>query len=68
MKWTQAEIDQLNEHQNNGMFHPYTCDRKHEECEVNQEPRDFSKDGRLIATESGWICPCKKYTQNWYHK
>ena len=50
-------------HQNNPMFHPYTCDRRAKECEVNQIPRDFSKDGVLIPTKKGWVCPCGKYTQ-----
>jgi len=50
-------------HQNNPMLHPYTCDRRAKECEVNQVPRDFSKDGVLIPTKDGWVCPCGKYKQ-----
>lgn len=65
--WTQEMIDDLNAHQNNGMMHPYTCDRSAECCEVNQRPRDYSKDGILIATKDGWVCPCGKYTQDWAH-
>lgn len=65
--WTQEEVNELNNLQKSGKFHPYTCDREAKECEVNQIPRDFSKDGILIATKDGWICPCGKYRQNWHH-
>ncbi len=61
---TEEQIDKLNEQQHSGKFHPYTCDRKAEECEVRVIPRNYSKDGILIATEEGWICPCGKYKQN----
>lgn len=60
---TDEQIKKLNEHQTRGDVHPYTCNRMHSSCEVNQTPRDYSKDGVLIATIDGWICPCKKYTQ-----
>jgi hypothetical protein len=65
--FTPEKIKELNEHQQNNSYHPYTCDRNYEECEVYTVPRDYSKDGVLIATEEGWICPCGKYKQNWYH-
>ena len=57
-------IDKLNELQTMGIVHPYTCDRRATECEVNTVPRDYSKDGILIATEEGWVCPCGMYRQN----
>lgn len=60
---TQETIDKLNSQQNSGKYHPYTCDRKCTECEVNIVPRDYSKDGVLIATKDGWVCPCGNYTQ-----
>jgi len=56
-------IAELNNQQQNGSFHPYTCNRGYKECEVNIEPRDYLKDGVLLATKYGWICPCGKYTQ-----
>lgn len=65
--FTEEQIEALKQHQENGMIHPYTCDRKSTDCEVRQTPRDFSKDGVLIPTTEGWVCPCKKYTQNWAH-
>jgi len=65
--FTDEKVKELNEYQSSRRMHPYTCDRKAPECEVNQEPRDRSKDGVLIATKEGWICPCGKYKQNWCH-
>ena len=65
--FTEEQIEELKKHQNNPMFHPYTCDRSVDECEVNQKPRDYSKDGVLIPTKEGWVCPCGKYTQKWAH-
>lgn len=62
-KLFQETIDELNKIQISGKVHPYTCDRRAKECEVNIEPRDYCKDGVLIATENGWICPCGKYKQ-----
>ena len=66
--FTDEEIENLKKRQNNGRFHPYTCDRHAEECEVNVEPRDYSKDGVLIPTREGWVCPCGKYKQDWAHE
>lgn len=60
---SKQQIDDLNRYQQRGDFHPYTCDRKSPDCEVHQIPRDYSKDGVLIATEAGWVCPCGNYTQ-----
>ena len=65
--FTKEQINKLNEYQTSGKFHPFTCGRNHIECEVNKTPRDYEKDGVLIATEEGWICPCGKYRQNWAH-
>lgn len=58
-----AKIQELKDRQNDSRLHPYTCDRKHDECEVKESPRDLSKDGVLIPTSKGWICPCGNYTQ-----
>lgn len=60
---TEEEIQKLNDFQQTGRFHPHTCDRRAAECEVKCTPRDYSKDGVLIATKDGWICPCGKYKQ-----
>lgn len=59
--FSDKKIDELNKHQKDGRFHPYTCDRKGVNCTVNDD------DGVLIATKEGWICPCGSYKQNWHH-
>jgi hypothetical protein len=66
--FTEWQVENLNKFQELGKFHPFTCNGKAVECEKNLNPRDYSKDGVLIATKDGWVCPCGKYTQNWAHK
>lgn len=66
--FTDEQVTQLNKYQKSGGFHPFTCDRKAKECEVRTEPKDWSKDGVLLATTDGWTCPCGKYKQNWAHQ
>lgn len=67
-KFTPEKVIELNKQQKNGLYHPYTCDRNSDECEIKIKPRDYSKDGVLIATTDGWICPCGKYKQDWFHE
>lgn len=50
--WTVEQVQNLNEYQQSGMFHPYTCGT--DTCRAD-----------LIAEESGWRCPECGYTQNW---
>ena len=66
--FSKSQVNRLNKAQTNRLVHPYTCNKSVSECEVNQEPRDYSKDGILIATREGWICPCGKYKQDWAHE
>lgn len=61
--FTKEIVEQLNKRQQKEKYHPYTCDRSFFECETKH---NHLKDGVLIATENGWICPCGKYKQNWY--
>ena len=65
--WNEEYVNNLNELQKQPLFHGYTCDRNADECEVNIKPRDYSKDGLLIATVDGWECPCGNYKQKWAH-
>lgn len=62
-KYSKKQIEQFNKSQTNNTFHPYTCDRKHKDCEVNIKPRDLKKNGVLIATKDGLVCPCGNYKQ-----
>lgn len=64
--FTEEEVRLLNEFQQAGKYHPFTCcgtTSDGEKCDRSKQPND----GELIATTSGWICPCGKYTQNWAH-
>jgi hypothetical protein len=69
--FTKEQVDKLNNYQKEGVFHPFTCcsppDIK--ECKrINNEGETYEeREGILIATELGWICPCGKYKQDWAH-
>ena len=54
--WSEQTVKELNEYQNNGKFHPYTCINYHD------------GDRNLIATKDGWICKHCDYKQNWAHQ
>jgi hypothetical protein len=56
-RWTPEQVAALNEYQQDGRFHPYTCGRRD----------DHLDDSVLVATPDGWVCPhpgCG-YTQKW---
>lgn len=57
MKVSKETLDKLNAHQNAGKYHPLTC-MSFKGCD-----RMKHNGGILVATESGWVCPCGKYTQ-----
>lgn len=52
--FTDEEIASLNEYQESGWGHPYTCGNGDQEI--------------LVATTDGWICKKCAYTQKWCHK
>lgn len=56
--FTPEQVKSLNEYQQAGVMHPFTCggDAKH-----------LDGEGILVATEDGWICPYCDYKQNWAH-
>lgn len=62
--FTEEQVKHLNEQQQSGKVHPYTCDRSSMNCQV----RFNEGDGILLATTDGWICPCGNYKQKWAHK
>lgn len=75
-KLTKEQVEELNKQQNDSKFHPYTCSGAGiKECKRNLsyearqrgERVEYSNEneGVLIATEDGWICPCKKYKQKY---
>ena len=42
--------------------HPFTC-CSHNGCNRPDQPGERA----LIPSESGWVCPCGLYKQNWCH-
>ncbi|MEV7034577.1 hypothetical protein AB0N99_30650 [Streptomyces sp. NPDC093272] len=57
--WTSEQVQALNDFQQRGAMHPFTCGREHP---GQQSPT-------LDATHAGWICPdpmCT-YEQDWAH-
>jgi hypothetical protein len=77
-EFSKEQVDNLNKYQQSKTVHPYTCGspKNIPECKrqsawqrrLNGEQVEFSdeNEGVLIATEKGWMCPCGKYTQDWY--
>lgn len=63
--FTKEQVDNLNEFQNNGQFHSFTCCSPENTSKC--ERTSGKSEGVLTATEQGWICPCGEYKQNWAH-
>jgi len=61
MIFTPDEVKSLNEYQQSGVFHPFTCggDRTDE--------KHLDGEGLLVATEDGWVCPFCEWRQDWAH-
>lgn len=62
--WTEDEVAALNEYQQHGDFHPFTCPNRDSGHDHDGE-RDT---GILLATHSGWVCRDCGYTQEWAHR
>jgi len=58
--FTPEEVLSLNEYQNSGVMHPFTCGGGHRTEHPDGE-------GLLVATTQGWICPYCEYRQDWAH-
>jgi|GEM_PF-1656772 len=54
--FTDEQVKGLNEYQNSGVFHEFTCGN-------SKHPAD--KGRTLVAYNEGWKCPNCDYTQNW---
>jgi len=69
--FTQKQIDYINQQQVSGDFHPYTCGSPTNipECKrANKKGKTpEEREGVLIATLEGLVCPCGKYIQKWAH-
>lgn len=57
--WTQETVDKLNQYQQDGIMHPYTCGRN------RTDENHLDGEGVLLATVYGWKCPYCDYTQDW---
>jgi hypothetical protein len=53
--FTDEQVQRLNEFQQRGDVHPFTCGNTHDEPSV------------LIALNDGWHCWTCGYTQTWAH-
>lgn len=69
--FTKEQVEKLNEYQEAGKFHPFTCCSPDDISECTRRNKTGKtheeNEGILIAKEDGWVCPCGKYTQNWAH-
>lgn len=71
--WSLAQVKALIDWQTNGMVHPFTCIgqvaayKKDHETVVDRSRENCPNQGILLPTESGWVCPCGKYRQDWAH-
>lgn len=57
--WTPDQVVQMNRHQREGKFHPYTC--------ANRGDGNHRGEGILVPTVRGWVCQYCDYTQTWAH-
>lgn len=61
-QWTDEQVRKLNEWQQSGQVHPYTCSGGNSQMCVKALG---TGEGILLATLGGWRCPCGYYRQNW---
>lgn len=64
--FTDAEVQSINDFQNSGVFHEFTCayrDTHSGDCRRTLQFRDDV----LVAYNDGLRCPSCAYTQTWVH-
>ena len=67
--WDEVTVAALNNYQQKGYFHPFTCE--YHGNQAHKKQHKLSSDpvpGLLYATTLGWRCPACDYTQSWAHK
>ncbi len=57
---TDEQIQEFNEYQKSGIFHPFTCGSGNR-C----DDKHLDGEGLLVATKDGVICPYCDYRQSW---
>lgn len=70
--WTDEQVKNLNDYQEAGAFHSFTCSACRDNPKNHQYDPKFEcsilvGDFPLTATNTGWICNSCNYTQNWAH-
>jgi hypothetical protein len=66
--WTEEQCARLNEWQNCGWVHPFTCKGQRSDRPHADYARAHNQDlGQLVATPQGWVCPVCGYRQSWAH-
>lgn len=58
--WTADLVADLNVFQHDGRFHPYTCGSGN-----RKDAAHLDREGVLLATPNGWVCPFCDYRQKW---
>ncbi len=61
--WRPSEVASLNEYQNAGAWHPFTCPNR----DLSPHRTGSQDVGMLEASAAGWICPDCGYMQDWAH-
>lgn len=59
--FTPEEVESLNDYQKSRAIHPFTCGGN------RTDEHHLDREGLLVATEDGWVCPYCNYRQNWAH-
>ena len=59
--FTPEEVESINEYQDSGFFHPFTCGGD------NHNKAHLDGEGVLVADENGLYCPYCDYKQYWVH-
>ena len=70
--WPEDLVDRLNAAQQDGRYHPYTCDGDDDGPRADARHKAYAAEhggdwGQLIATTEGWVCPVCTYRQDWCH-
>jgi hypothetical protein len=69
--FSKEEVENLNKWQQSEHKHPFTCvwsrTKDKNKTKAECERMNGKGEGKLIATEEGWICPCGEYKQYWAH-
>ncbi len=57
--WTAEQVAALNAFQHSSRYHPFTCGGN------RTDEKHLDREGVLIATPQGWICPYCEFKQDW---